>query len=298
MDPNQQPSPAPSPVTPPPAAPPEPTAQPVHSQPSPTAQPVGHGQPVQQLSPSPKLHFSSNPFTSLGKGLGTLLSSNPLAGVFVNLYFLLAVIPFFVVLFMGPLAGDNPAVYLVLTLLLGVISGVIMLKVLLAIYYIFKKSQVGEKTTVQEAFSVGSKGKIVSFLVLSIISGAIVFAGLILFIIPGLYLLARISLAPFAFYNEEIGPTKAISQSFKLTKGHVFEMWSVLILGGLGGGDGLIAPIMTSAPLANRYYELKEHVDAGQETGKASGWNYVIVLLPVLLVVGFTVLVIAVGSIN
>jgi uncharacterized membrane protein len=62
----------------------------------------------------------------------------------------------------------------------------------------------------------------------SFLSGLIIFVGLVLFIVPGLYLMARLAVAGPAIVAETLrNPVEALRRSFALTKGNG---WAILVL--------------------------------------------------------------------
>ena len=231
--------------------------------------------------------FTSNPFAALGKGLGSLLTVNPVSGIMINLWFLLVAIPYVVMNMLTPLFLTNDASFAVVALVVGlaglVISVLIALRATAGLFYIYNKSHEKQTVTTKEAFLKGGGGKLLSIVAAAIIAGVFIFIGFIFFIIPGLILLARLSLFPFVLFAENASPTDSLKRSMKLTKGHTFEMLGAIFAGSFVSGNGLLSPVLQQAPLANRYFELLEHEQKGMKTGKVSGWNYILVLLPVLI---------------
>ena len=62
------------------------------------------------------------------------------------------------------------------------------------------------------------------YIVVSLITGIVVSLGIILFIIPGMYLYLRLQFYPYIIMNERIDGMKAIGRSWKLTNGHVLDL--------------------------------------------------------------------------
>ncbi|AKI98854.1 Hypothetical protein AA314_00481 [Archangium gephyra] len=75
--------------------------------------------------------------------------------------------------------------------------------------------------------------RFVSLFLMSILFGIAVAAGMLCFILPGLYLAVRMSLAPALVVLDGRGPLEALNHSYQLTEGHrltLFVVFAVMIL--------------------------------------------------------------------
>ena len=66
--------------------------------------------------------------------------------------------------------------------------------------------------------------KLLPFVGLCILLGLMIIGGLILLIIPGIYILFRFGLAPFVMLNEDKGVIDSIKRAGELSKGHIWEL--------------------------------------------------------------------------
>ena len=98
------------------------------------------------------------------------------------------------------------------------------------------------------------------FLVAMVLATLAVFAGLMLLVLPGAYLLGRTALVGAAVVAEERGPMAALERSLQATRGHGWVLFGVqaliliagqfvvVLLGGLDPGDtGLVAALVDAA---------------------------------------------------
>lgn len=228
--------------------------------------------------------FSSNPFRALGKGLAMLYSVNPQSGITITLFAMIVGF-LYMIASISPFFG--PAIYIILMLVTVVVGIIVFIRIYLGTLLLFEKSKIGEEITAKEAFNNGVKGKLGKLITASLVAIIPVILGFLLFIIPGLILLARLSLMPFVVYNEDIGGVKAFKRSLALTKKHTFEMFGAMFAGNIASGNGLIGPVVSQASLANRYYELVEIENGTKTTSKVHPWNYVLTLIPIIIVVFF-----------
>lgn len=80
-------------------------------------------------------------------------------------------------------------------------------------------------------------------LVAGLIAGIVILIGLVLLVVPGLYLVARLRLVTATVMLEDAGPVEALGRSFELTEGHaltVFVVASVPALVAIGLGGALV----------------------------------------------------------
>lgn len=112
--------------------------------------------------------------------------------------------------------------------------------------------------------------QLVYFFVTGILVEVSIAAGLILLIIPGIYLAIRLSFASFAFYDKNLGPVEAYKYSWNMTRGKVF--WTVFstglavvglaIVGIIALGVGIVVAYPIILILTARLYrELSNHYE-------------------------------------
>ena len=81
-------------------------------------------------------------------------------------------------------------------------------------------------------FSKYSNYKIfLNYIIASIAMGAAVLVGLILFVIPGIYLAIRLQFYKFLIVDKgDISPINALKESWKMTEGHTWNLFLFLVL--------------------------------------------------------------------
>lgn len=85
-------------------------------------------------------------------------------------------------------------------------------------------------------------------LVAGIVAGLAIIVGLLLFVLPGLYLLVRLRLVLPAVMLADCGPLEALSRSFDLTDGHGLTVFGVAVVFGLAGlAVGGVVALQTGA---------------------------------------------------
>jgi hypothetical protein len=101
-----------------------------------------------------------------------------------------------------------------------------------------------------------------------ILSGMLILASLIAFIVPFFFVFPRLIFAPYLLVDQNCGVADAIDRSWKLTKGHYGVIYSLLFLGlvlGLANIIPIIGPVLgfaltmlysVAGPM--RYLELKK----------------------------------------
>ncbi len=273
-----------------PYQPEQPAEQPAHQ---PAAQtehphaPAEHHAPAAHHSDVKAVEHVSNPYIATTDGLVTILKTNPVAAMLSMVLGFLVSLPLFIpVLITSPRNGDaaspiNALLTIIWYLLLIPLIGGTSLAVASASA---REEHITTKQAIKAALS-----KALPFIGLVILAGLMVAVGMILLIIPGLILLARLSLASVILFEENVGPIQAIKRSFALTKGHFFEMWGAIIASMFMTGGGLLSPAASVAPLLARYQQYKS-IEAGKTTANKVHWlNYFNVLAPALL----TILIIA-----
>jgi len=121
----------------------------------------------------------------------------------------------------------------------------------------------GKPTGIQELFS--QYPLFIRFLLGSLLYNIIVFLGLILLIIPGIYLGIRLQFFSYFIVDKGMGPVESIKASFELTRGHELDLFLLgivamilNILGALALMLGLLVSIpVTMLALGQAYRDLK-----------------------------------------
>lgn len=290
-----EPTPQPAPQVFSPASPPTPTADPAPAaSPAPSAAfhpnpGVTSGGPVPPVSAphtqapvGPDEPYVSNPFFATTNGLIKILQVNPGAAILSSLYVLL------VVLLAGILSIPLMAIP-VLGVVIGIPLFIVLFSAAIGMFYVIAASSLkDEKVSVSHAFNIAVK-RVLPFIGLGILTSIMVILGLILLIIPGIYLACRLALAPIALFEENLGPIAAIKRSFELTKGHTLEMLGALFAGGIMSGDGLLGPAITIAPLVGRYQGLETLKRTGAPKPPVHPLNWILPLVTVVIIALYAV---------
>ena len=95
--------------------------------------------------------------------------------------------------------------------------------------YLISKIIEGEKWNIKGCLLVGLSCWI-NLLVVNIISSLFIILGLFAFIIPGLFIFARLSLAEFSVVLDRINPLEALYHSFKISKKFTWQIISSALL--------------------------------------------------------------------
>ncbi|MFA5841366.1 MAG: hypothetical protein WC835_00150 [Candidatus Paceibacterota bacterium] len=152
-----------------------------------------------------------------------------------NLWFLVGL--FLLVFMLSSGTGWFPGSSFVISIL----GGISILTAVLDIY-------AGKKAAVENLFS--KYNLILQYLVTSVLYLAMVFVGLVLFIIPGIYVMLRFQFYKFLIVDKEMEPIEALRGSAQMTRGHVWQLFGLLcisvalnILGLLALGVGLLVTV-------------------------------------------------------
>lgn len=96
------------------------------------------------------------------------------------------------------------------------------------------------------------RGRWAWWLLAKIIYGVLVMIGIVLLIVPGIYIAARLYLYEYFVVDQNMTSVEAISASWETTKGHVWEIiaigllsFGIYILGALAIGIGLLWAVPT-----------------------------------------------------
>lgn len=132
------------------------------------------------------------------------------------------------------------------------------------------KAAAGKKPTLSELFEDGKK-YFFRFIGLVILLAVIILSGLILLIVPGIFAIGRLVMAPFHMVDKDLGIMEAIRQSNAQAKGRMTKVYAAIgvtiligILANIVGSVPVLGPLAAavitigfSLVLALRYQELK-----------------------------------------
>lgn len=168
-------------------------------------------------------------------------------------------------------SGSTPNLSLTTTLGAGVILALIFTLVYIfatiMLYALELKAAQGKKPGLSELWQVAQKFWL-RIIGLGIVVALLIVGGLLLLIVPGLIVIRRYFLAPFAMLDEDLSITEAMRRSAELSKPYSGAVWSVIgvsVLIGLvsiipvvGWLISFILAAMYSVAPALRYLELKK----------------------------------------
>ncbi len=235
----------------------------------------------------PHFEFSSNPFKSSILGLSKALSVNPIASITIPLLPIPILFAAVVVsVFLGKVLPPIAAV--LITLVIAVTMIVLLIRILTATIVLYQRSFNHQHITGREALGSASSSRLTAYVLTSILALIALVATTILLIVPGVIIGARISLYGFVVFEENLSGLAALKRSWRLTKGHTFEMIGAIFAQNIIIRDGLLALVGVSSGLANRYYELRYAEHHNLDKGKTHWLNYV---LPVAIVLSLALYV-------
>ena len=114
--------------------------------------------------------------------------------------------------------------------------------------FIFLKAVRNVKFEVKEIID-GFKNNYLNVVLAALLSGAIIVAGFILLIVPGIILACRLAFVPYLVMDKQLDPVKAVEESWRLTKGYgwnIFGMGMLAIPIVIGGLLALIVGVLVS----------------------------------------------------
>lgn len=108
----------------------------------------------------------------------------------------------------------------------------------------------GKKPKIRDLFYTKN---FVSYLIASIVRGIIVFAGILLLVIPGIIFSLRLQFATYLVIDKGMGPIDAIKESWNKTRGNtwnLFLFWLLILLVNLAGLALLLVGLLFTVPLS------------------------------------------------
>ncbi|MCU0667269.1 MAG: glycerophosphoryl diester phosphodiesterase membrane domain-containing protein [Patescibacteria group bacterium] len=242
-----------------------------------------------QSTNSDNTHFTSNPFLSFGKGLGAGLLKSPGAIMGLSALILLSLIGIYIGGFIVSAIGFAISPIIGIIAILAAFIGLFIVINLLigrgAITLI--KSINGESVSLKNSAELIPANFSLKLAGYYAIYSLAVGLGLVLFIIPGLFIMARWSLGLFIIVDENAGPVDAIKKSWELTKGNTWNMLGAIITSSIILGQGFLLTMGTMGATANRYQELKALSAAGIKNTTTHWLNYLVSILVPLLIIGY-----------
>lgn len=248
-------------------------------QPVPVATDMSHPQHASVVT-----SYDSNPFIATAKGLGAALVNSPGAVFAVSLIPFLALFVSFVLNIVTTILDVPPLINVVVTIAMVVGIFLVCLRSYAGAIVTILKSQKGESVSSKNAMGSEASGRLLPLVGTMILTILLGLGGMILFIIPGIIILARAALAPFIVYEERLSGFAAIKRSFQLTKGHTFEMIGVSFAQAITFGNGMLSFVGSLSGVGMRYRQLKDAEAANASTGKMHFLNWLLPTICVLLV--------------
>jgi uncharacterized membrane protein len=146
---------------------------------------------------------------------------------------------------------------------MGLINIVVSATFALGLFRIYLRFRDGEKPIFENLFDGLARAHI--WVGTAFIAGTAVVMGLVLLVIPGIYILLRLWFVGFVLVDDRVGPIDAVQRSWDLTRGHAMDLlvfFIVLvglnILGAVCLGVGLLVTVpITGLAMAYIYRELK-----------------------------------------
>jgi hypothetical protein len=119
--------------------------------------------------------------------------------------------------------------------------------------YVWLRAVRGTKPQLSDLF-VPFQREWIACVIAGLLLSIILIVGFILLIIPGIFLAVRLSFVPFLVVDEGWGPVQALSESFRRTGGHFWQLLGAFLLGILVVIVGLILLIVGSIPATMLVY--------------------------------------------
>ena len=228
--------------------------------------------------------YNSNPFRTVMAQLVMLLSNNPISSLTLGLVMLVLVLGgFFIIGFIGGLIGGTAGA--VVSVILSIAFTIVaLLRFAAATFYLQIASREGRSISASKALSESAKRNYTQFVLTSLATAGLVLVGMVLLIIPSLFLIGRLSLAPYIAMAEGLGVKDALKRSWDLSNGHWFEVFAASIASMVVTPNGLLSVAGGQAGPAGRYYELVELKKSGAEAPETHWMNYLLTALAVLFV--------------
>ncbi len=183
----------------------------------------------------------------IGQAFRAVREKPDFAYIFLGIQGLLALLDYVVAptpFFHLSLASDsNPGHTSLMITMLTILVG-LALTAPLSLYQL--RLAQGRPIVVRDILTSGLR-RILGFFLMNIVIIVCVFAGLLLFIVPGIIIGLRLILANYAFFDMNLGPLEAVQKSFDMTKGYFREIAGyagvIILLSLVAGVVNLFIPV-------------------------------------------------------
>jgi hypothetical protein len=206
---------------------------PVENQPSPSTEPANTPTETPQTPPPP----SPEPIASGPSGTTTLPEWPGAFGLFkvsreavrrsLSTLVWLAVLTFLVSIVTNSVDKNTHHLPVAISLVLSLALYFVGVLFSAATAYAVVTTSRGQHVSVSDAFSKGSKFW-VGFFLLGLLTLLAIIAGFIALVIPMLFVITRLALAPYFLVDKGLGPVKAFSASWAAMKGHGMKFWGIV----------------------------------------------------------------------
>lgn len=176
---------------------------------------------------------------------------------------------------------------IVLAIVSAVVLIVVLIGTLFGAMFDYTAAQIsrGKRVTLSSALE-GATSRFFPYLWLRILVGLKIFLWTLLFIIPGIIMAVRYSLAGVSFYDKKLSPSAAIQDSIRLTKGAWLTTNASQVLFNLIT-LGMIQAVVQPGTSAVLYQQLSEYDKAGSAKPKAHILSWLTLIIPYVLVFMF-----------
>ncbi|MCL4354229.1 DUF975 family protein [Patescibacteria group bacterium] len=140
--------------------------------------------------------------------------------------------------------ADNGNLFIVI----GILIWILNIMVNMGLVKISIKFAQKEKVSLRDLFYTKS---ILTYVVASFLTGIIVFLGFILLIIPGIYLAIRLQFSTYLIVDKKMGIMDSIKTSWRITKGHTWNLFLfglLLLLLNILGAIALVVGLIITIP--------------------------------------------------
>lgn len=148
--------------------------------------------------------------------------------------------------------------------ILKLISWVVSMYLAAGIFEVIRKVKFGEAVKATDVFQVHPK--LLPYMIVSIVLGFMIGFGLILLIVPGIYLALTYGMTPFLVLDKKLSMGDAFKESARITKGSKWTLLGLVIVSILVnvlGALALIIGLLFTAPFTelvwlNAYFTLRD----------------------------------------
>lgn len=151
-----------------------------------------------------------------------------------------------------PLFANNNAFVKIIGILITIAGWIVSLEIGYATFVIFLKFVDKKKVAIKDLFAYFDAGILFRYLLVSLLYGLLVVIGLVLFIIPGIYLGIKYWFAIYIYVDKRTGIIESFKESAKITKG---VKWQLFLLGllqfliMLAGALALLVGLFVAIPI-------------------------------------------------